>query len=75
MHANFSDPDVVILSYRHPAVKEVELKYLTDHWTEVNESTQFVEAMKMITKGVYPHAAEILTEIFRRVGTKADKQA
>ena len=47
-------------------MKDLQLKYLTDHWDEINNSTRFAGAMDNVVKGVYPHAGGVLAELMRR---------
>lgn len=49
----------------------MEVQYLVDHWNEVHETASFTEEMENVAKGLYPHAGQLLSEIFKRVGEKA----
>ena len=59
---------------RYGAVKEIELQYLADHWDDLKDSSGFRQAMIDVAMGVYPHAGELLAEVFQRVGNKTDKK-
>lgn len=58
---------------RHQDVKRAELAYLTQHWKEVKKSDAFKTAMRELVKGTYPHAGELLEEIFQAVEDNAAK--
>ncbi len=58
---------------RYQAVKRVELAYLMQHWKEVKKSDAFKTAMRELVQGTYPHAGELLEEIFQAVEDSAAK--
>ncbi|KAI0783322.1 hypothetical protein C8Q75DRAFT_783650 [Abortiporus biennis] len=52
---------------RYEQVKEMELSYLVNHWDEINGSEAFLKKLSNLAAGDYPHAGEIMAEIFAKL--------
>ena len=43
------------------------MEFLIEHWDQVTRSDQFKAIMSKVALGTYPHAGEILSEVFMKM--------